>query len=262
MHVPCNFREWLKINLTKKIKIFQSDGGGEFSNRKFAKHLHECGILHQMSYLGTPEQNGVAKRKHRHIVELGLTMMIAFNVPKRFWVEAFTIVIFEINRLPRNNLGINSPFSLLYGQEPKYSSLRVFDCRCFPYLRSYSSDKLKPRSLPCVFLGYSDQYRGYKCLHPPTHKISLGMLYLMKILYHILILIHCIVVVLFRGRLLLLVIGKLQVHLHHPNSRKTRCHSASQIPPILVIFQHMITLGYYMMRTQRHWLMITLSALK
>ena len=171
MHVPCNLREWLKINLTKKIKIFQSDGGGEFSNRKFAKHLHECGILHQMSYLGTPEQNGVAKRKHRHIVELGLTMMIAFNVPKRFWVEAFTIVIFEINRLPRNNLGINSPFSLLYGQEPKYSSLRVFDCRCFPYLRSYSSDKLKPRSLPCVFLGYSDQYRGYKCLHPPTHKI-------------------------------------------------------------------------------------------
>lgn len=99
-------------------------------------------------------------------------------------------------------------------------------------------------------------------IHLHIKYISLSMLYLMKILNHILILIHCIVVVLFRRRLLLLVIRKLQVHLYHPNSRKTRCHSASQIPPILVIFQHMITLGYYMMSAQRHWLMITLSALK
>ena len=44
----------------KKIKIFQSDGGGEYSDGKFIKHLHECGILHQMSCSGTPEQNGVA----------------------------------------------------------------------------------------------------------------------------------------------------------------------------------------------------------
>ena len=158
----------------KKIKIFQLDGKGEYSDGKFIKDLNECGILHQMSCSGTPEQNGVDERKHRHIVELGLTMMIALSIPKRFWVEAFTTTVFLINWLLSNNLGMSSPFSLLYGREPKYSSLRVFGCRCFPYLRNYSSDKLSPCSLPCVFLGYSDQYKGYKCHHPPTHKIYIS----------------------------------------------------------------------------------------
>lgn len=187
-------------------------------------------------------------------------MLIASNVPKRFWVEAFTTTVFLIYRMPSNNLAMNSPFSLLYGQELEYSSLQVFGCRCFPYLRNYSCDKLSPHSLPCVFLGYSDKYKGYRCLHPPTHKLYISQHVVFDentfpYIDHI----HCMVVVLFKGRLLPLVIRKLQVHLHHPHLRKTRCHSTSQIPQILVIFQHMITLGYYMMRAEGNWLMITQS---
>lgn len=50
------FERMVENQFVKKIKIFQFDGGGEFSNGKFVKYLHECGILHQMSCPGTPKK--------------------------------------------------------------------------------------------------------------------------------------------------------------------------------------------------------------
>ncbi|KAJ8617569.1 hypothetical protein MRB53_013755 [Persea americana] len=57
------------------------------------------------------------------------------------------------------------------GKLPDYGSLRVFWCKCFPYLRDYATSKFDPRSLPCTFLGYSHTYKGYRCFHPPTGRI-------------------------------------------------------------------------------------------
>ncbi|GKV28213.1 hypothetical protein SLEP1_g37295 [Rubroshorea leprosula] len=64
------FQKIVANQFHKSIKIFQCDGGGEFSNSAFIKHLEDCGIKQQVSCPGTPEQNGVAGRKQRHIVEI------------------------------------------------------------------------------------------------------------------------------------------------------------------------------------------------
>lgn len=72
-----------------KIKIFQSDNGGEFTSNIFVKCLNNCGIIHQISCSRTPQQNGVAKRKHMHIVETGLTILFHTNLTLTLWVEAF-----------------------------------------------------------------------------------------------------------------------------------------------------------------------------
>lgn len=45
-----------------------------------------------------------------------------------------------------------------------YSIIRTFGSRCYPYLRNYATNKFDPRSLPCVFMGYSDKHKGYRCL--------------------------------------------------------------------------------------------------
>ena len=55
-----------------------------------------------------------------------------------------------------------------------YSFLRVFGSKCFPYLRGYAKNKLEPHSLPCVFLGYSEFYKGYICFHPPINRVYLS----------------------------------------------------------------------------------------
>ncbi|KAL5715327.1 hypothetical protein ACHQM5_017160 [Ranunculus cassubicifolius] len=166
-----DFLKYVQTQFDKKMRIFQSDGGGEFTGTQFLSYLRDHGILHQLSCPHTSEQNGRVERKHRNVTELGLSMMFNGYVPRRFWVEAFSSAVWLINRLPSRVLDMNSPYEKLYGRVPNYASLRVFGCRCFPYLRDYAKNKFDPRSLPCVFLGYSDQYKGYRCLHPSTGRV-------------------------------------------------------------------------------------------
>jgi hypothetical protein len=69
----------------------------------------------------TPEQNGVAERKHRHLVELNLATMFHANIPLVYWDWIFSSVNFVINRLPVQHTTLISPFEKLFHQKPDYS---------------------------------------------------------------------------------------------------------------------------------------------
>jgi Reverse transcriptase (RNA-dependent DNA polymerase)/GAG-pre-integrase domain/gag-polypeptide of LTR copia-type len=162
------FKEQVENFLDKKIKILQSDGGTEYKplTRLFPQ------IIHQTSCPYTPQQNGLAERKHRHIVELSLAIMSHASIPLHFWDHIFQSVVFLINRLPpSHSSATSSPYHLLYNSNPDYTFLRVLGCLCYPLLRPYNSHKLQFRSLPCIFLGYSTTQKGYKCYHIATNKI-------------------------------------------------------------------------------------------
>ncbi|KAI3765987.1 hypothetical protein L2E82_16034 [Cichorium intybus] len=156
---------------SRKIKVFQSDGGTEFVNNTVHKIFEENGTFHRLSCPYTPQQNGRAERKHRHIVETGLSMLFHAHVPSSYWVDAFTSAVFIINRLPSKVLDNKSPFQLLYSRMPSYENFRTFGCQVYPYLRDYAATKLSPRSIPCIFLGYHSQYKGFKCLDPSSSRI-------------------------------------------------------------------------------------------
>lgn len=83
---------------------------------------------------------------------------------KLSWVEAFSIVVFLINRLPTKILNNRSPWECLFNRPPDYNFLRRFGCVCFPWLRPYNKHKLEFMSRPCVFIGYSLNHLGYRCL--------------------------------------------------------------------------------------------------
>ncbi|CAL2278094.1 unnamed protein product [Prunus armeniaca] len=148
----------------------KSDSGGEFLSSSFQQFLNQEGIVHQLSCPHTPEQNGAAKRKHRHIVELARTLLATSKVPFQFWVDAFLTTLYLINRLPFTSFHL-SPFELLFHSKPNYHSLKNFGCQCFPWLKPYSPSKLHPKSLSCVFLGYSLNHSGYRCLDPVTNRL-------------------------------------------------------------------------------------------
>ena len=82
------------------IKYFQSDGALEPTRGVFQNFLVECGIVSRISCPHTPEQNGIAERKHKHITEMGLSLLFQAKMPKRYWLEAFLTAVYLINHLP------------------------------------------------------------------------------------------------------------------------------------------------------------------
>ena len=67
-----------------------------------------------------------------------------------------------------------TPYQKLNGVELVYTALRVFGCGCYPYLRPYGQNKIDPKSIFCVFVGYTEKYKGYRCLHPPTGRVYIS----------------------------------------------------------------------------------------
>ncbi|KAJ0852435.1 putative RNA-directed DNA polymerase [Helianthus annuus] len=153
---------------TPLVSLF-SDNGGEYIG--IIPYLQTNGISHFTTPPHTPEQNGVAERRHRHIVETGLSLLYHANLPLHFWTHAFQTVVYLINRLPTPVLDHLSPFTRLYKTNPKYTKLKPFGCLCFPWLRPYASSKLHPRSTKCIFLGYSSSKSAFKCYDPVSHRL-------------------------------------------------------------------------------------------
>ena len=163
------FKALVEVHFASKIRNLFSDNGGEFvALRSF---LSEHGISHFTSPPHTPEHNGIAERKHRHIVETGLTLLHQASLPTKYWTYAFAVAVYLINRLPSQVTDAISPYAKLFGRPPNYLKLRVFGCLCFPWLRPYNTHKLQPRSLPCIFMGYSLTQSAYMCLHLPTGRL-------------------------------------------------------------------------------------------
>lgn len=156
------------------VKYFQSDGGTEYVNLSFSTLCRQLGIHHRLSCPHTPQQNGPAERKHRHIADMTRTLLATSHAPLNLWVEAALTSVYLINILPTPILNWFTPFSLLYNHPPSYSHLRTFGCACFPHLGPYVTNKLMSRSLECVFLGYSLQHKGYRCLDPISGRVYIS----------------------------------------------------------------------------------------
>ncbi|KAJ0742843.1 putative RNA-directed DNA polymerase [Helianthus annuus] len=166
--VLTNFIKMAERQFNTKLKSIQSDWGGEF--RPLTSFCQNLGIIHRRSCPHTSEQNGFVERRHRHVVETGLTLLAQSNLPQRFWHFAFETAVYLINRLPSRVSSNKSPFEHIFKRKPDYSFLRVFGYQCFPYLRPYNRHKIDFRSTPCVFLGYSPVHHGYRCFDPSTER--------------------------------------------------------------------------------------------
>ncbi|CAM8893629.1 unnamed protein product [Rhodiola kirilowii] len=120
------FQSHVERLLNLKIRAVQSDGGGEFSHLR--TYFRRTGISHRVSCPHTSQRNGVAERKHRHLVETDLALLAHSSLPLRLWDEAFLTACYLINRLPSRVLDNSTPITRLLQIAPDYSFLRTFGC--------------------------------------------------------------------------------------------------------------------------------------
>ena len=130
------------LNLFLFTKVFRLDNAQEYNDKSFLSFLDNHGTLPQWSCPYTSQQNGRAEWKHRHILDVVWTLLISASLPKRFWGKAALTAMYTINRIPSPTTHNKSPFELLYGHTPDYSSLWVFGCACFVSLPPHKRTKL------------------------------------------------------------------------------------------------------------------------
>nr|KAJ0198868.1 hypothetical protein LSAT_V11C600327230 [Lactuca sativa] len=162
-------------------EIFRSDNGGEFVNSEMKSFFQTKGIIHQTTCPHTPEQNGVAERKNRILLEITRALLIESQTPKFFWPEALVTAAYLVNRLPTQILKSKTPLQTLteYTKLPSVLTLepRIFGCTVFVHIPEANRSKFDPYAERCVFVGYGITQKGYRCYNPKTRHMFTTMNY-------------------------------------------------------------------------------------
>ena len=165
----------------KSVKILRSDNGGEYKSRQFKEFTSECGIRHEFTVPKTPEQNGVAERLNRVLIEKARTMLVQSRLPHSFWAEALNTAVHVHNLSPSRVLGDKTLRELFTGKKPNVAYLRSFGCTAFVHVPKDARNKLDPKSTECIFMGYGQTSKGYRVYDPEKKgSFSVGMLFLMS----------------------------------------------------------------------------------
>jgi transposase InsO family protein len=170
-HTFTQFQAMIHTQFSLPIKTIRTDCGEEFTSNQFNQFCASKGMIHQVSCPHTPQQNGVAEKKHRRLVQCALALLSQSTLPMSYWSYAISIAAHLINKLPTPNLSNKSPWETLYHTLPDLTYLKTFGCQCFPLLTRYTAHKLYPKTAPCIFLGYPTHSKGYYCLDLTTLRL-------------------------------------------------------------------------------------------
>jgi Integrase core domain/GAG-pre-integrase domain len=138
----------------RKLKHVRMDNGGEFANAKWEDYFRRHGILHEFTAPYTPEQNGVAERSHRTLVEHARCMLKDAGLPSKWWAEAVATAAYLKNLSASRRHPGHTPHEIWTGQRPDVSHLRVFGCRAYKKVPDEMRQKFDDKSTACIFLGY------------------------------------------------------------------------------------------------------------
>jgi hypothetical protein len=138
-------------------------------------YFSEHGILHQSTCVDTPQKNRVAKWKNLHLLEVTRSSMLDMHGLKSYWGDALLTAEYSTNRKPSCVFTFKASLEVL---SPPLSTskgifLKVFKCVCFDHI--HVRGKLDPRTLKCIFVGYSPSHKGYKCYYLPSRNRFVSM---------------------------------------------------------------------------------------
>ncbi|CAI7922764.1 unnamed protein product [Closterium sp. NIES-54] len=151
------------------VMRLHSDRGGEFSSDLLREFCRGEGILQSFTLPDSPQQNGIAERRIGLVMEVACTSMIHAAAPHFLWPFAVHYAAHQLNLWPRVSLLETSPKLRWIGEVGDASVFRVWGSCAF--VRDTSADKLSPRAIPCVFLGFVPDAPGWQIYHPTSHHV-------------------------------------------------------------------------------------------
>ncbi|GKA74902.1 putative ribonuclease H-like domain-containing protein [Tanacetum coccineum] len=111
-----------------KVKVIRCNNGTEFKNCVMNQFCEMKGIKREFSVARTPQQNSVAERRNKILIEAARTMLVDSKLPTTFWVEAINIACYVLNRVlvikPHNK----TPYELIRRRTPLIDFMKPFGC--------------------------------------------------------------------------------------------------------------------------------------
>ncbi|GJZ19365.1 retrovirus-related pol polyprotein from transposon TNT 1-94 [Tanacetum coccineum] len=165
------YKARVELDSGKKIKCLRTDNGGEYTGDEFDTFCRQEGIKRQFTTAYTPQQNGVAERMNKTLLERARAMLATARLGKSFWVEAVNTACYVINCSPSTAVELKTPIEMWTGKPVNYSDLHIIESPVYVVYNTQETTKLDPKSRKCLFLGYVDGVKGYHLWDPTAHKV-------------------------------------------------------------------------------------------
>lgn len=157
-----------------KIQTLRSDNGGEYTSTDMSLYLQQHGIRHEQTVPYTPQQNGVAERAQRTIVEATRCMLKQASLGNQFWAEAAQLAVYIKNVTPSTASNGVTPWELWHGEKPDVSNLRTFGCTAYAHVPDDTRRKLDDKSRRCIYLGPAMRSKGDRLWDPVTRSVVIS----------------------------------------------------------------------------------------
>ena len=156
------------------IKCLRTDRGGEYNSNEFKEFCREHGIKRQLTTAFTLQQNGVAERKNRTIMNMVRAALLEKEVPKSFWPDVVQWVNHVLNRSPTLIVRDMTPEEAWSGRKPSVEHFRIFGCIGYVHVPDVKRRKLDDKSVKCVLLGFSSESKAFKMFDPEENKVHIS----------------------------------------------------------------------------------------
>ncbi|GJV08521.1 zinc finger, CCHC-type containing protein [Tanacetum coccineum] len=159
----------------QKVKIIRSDNGTEFKNRGMLEFCGEKGIKQEFSNARTPQQNGVAERMNRTLIEAARTMLADSLLPTTFWAEAVNTACYTFNRVRVTKPQNKTPYELLFGHKPILSYIKPFGCHVTILNTLSPLGKFDGKSDEGFLVGYSVNSKAFRVYNLVTKRVEVNL---------------------------------------------------------------------------------------
>lgn len=168
------FKIFAELQTGQKLKTLRSDNGKEYVNKQMNEFMKKHGINHQLTVEYTPEQNGVAERANRTIVEKSRSMIQEAGLSNKLWAEAVNTAVYLKNRSPTKAVRNKTPEEAWTGRKQNLKFIRVFGCKAFMHIPKQKRTKWDPKSKELLHIGYCEDSKAYRLFDPETKMVHKG----------------------------------------------------------------------------------------
>jgi hypothetical protein len=169
------FKSLVENPSKRKIKKLKLENGGEYTSNEFGILCIDIKIKREITTPYNPQQNGVAERKNRTIMEAVKTVIHDQDHPMHLWDEAERTTVYVQNRLSHSALGFKTLEQMFIGKKPKVSHLKIFGCLVFVHIPKEKRTKLDPSGKKGIFVGYCEVSKAFRIYIPGYHHIEINI---------------------------------------------------------------------------------------